>query len=255
MRSTEFCSFFDTAETDLLIARQPRSATARRPGEVTSAADRRSRRLDVVRWLAADSQAGALYSWAASSVRLALTCYYQWVGLISCVTSQFRQHKFSSVLNLKSASLINWSKYEECKSRWQSWAHTLYGVNGGCQYDLKNERMFLRRVKVDNIRLCDLRVGNYVNVLSRRLKIVDYARFSTQQHFKQHKERYIVSDPESGNKSHMRNISGQWLAYNLHCSAVYESFYRSLTIRCNPDLLYIKSLTAAFTQCHAKMLS
>lgn len=59
-----------------------------------------------------------------------------------------------------------------------------------CQYDLKNERMFLRRVKADNIRLCDLRVGLYVNVLSRRLKIVDYARTSTKQHFSQQTQRY-----------------------------------------------------------------
>jgi len=66
VRSTEFCSSGDTAETDLLIARQPRSATARRPGEVMSAADRRPRRLDVMRWLAADGQTGAMYIWAAS---------------------------------------------------------------------------------------------------------------------------------------------------------------------------------------------
>jgi len=46
------------AETDLLIARQPRSATARRPGEVTSAADRRPRRLDVMHWLATNGQPG-----------------------------------------------------------------------------------------------------------------------------------------------------------------------------------------------------
>ena len=32
VRSTEFCSSVDTADADLLIARQPRSATARRPG-------------------------------------------------------------------------------------------------------------------------------------------------------------------------------------------------------------------------------
>ena len=56
VRSTEFCSSVDTAETDLLIARQPRSATASRPGEVTSVAERRPRRLDVMRWLVADGQ-------------------------------------------------------------------------------------------------------------------------------------------------------------------------------------------------------
>jgi len=58
VRSTEFYSSVDTAETDLLIALQPRSATARRPGEVTSATDRRPRRLDVMHWLEANGQPG-----------------------------------------------------------------------------------------------------------------------------------------------------------------------------------------------------
>ena len=66
----------------------------------------------------------------------------------------------------------------------------MFGVNGGCQYDLKNERMLLRRVKADNIRLSDLRIGLCVNVLSRNLKIVDYARTSTKEHFTKHMERY-----------------------------------------------------------------
>jgi len=60
------------------------------------------------------------------------------------------------------------------------------------QYDLKNERMFLRRVKVDDLRRCDLRIGNCVNVLSRRLKIVDYARVSTKTYFGEERERYSV---------------------------------------------------------------
>jgi len=73
--------------------------------------------------------------------------------------------------------------------------HVVNVANGGCQYDLKNERMFLRRVKVNDVRLCDLRVGAYVNVLSRRLRIVDYARTSTQQYFTHEKERYFSSRP------------------------------------------------------------
>jgi len=57
--------------------------------------------------------------------------------------------------------------------------------------------MYLRRVKVDNVRLCDIHVGGYVNVLSRRLKIVDYARISTRQRLKPETERYSVPAPEN----------------------------------------------------------
>ena len=81
--------------------------------------------------------------------------------------------------------------------------HTLCVVNVdvALQYDLKNERKYLRRVKVDDLSLCDIRVGGYITVLSRRLKVVDYARVSTRQHFTQHKkERYSDPAPESGDK-------------------------------------------------------
>jgi len=55
----EFCCSVDTAETGLLIAHQhARSVTVRRPDEVTTAADRRPQRLDVMQWLAANGQPG-----------------------------------------------------------------------------------------------------------------------------------------------------------------------------------------------------
>jgi len=43
------------------------------------------------------------------------------------------------------------------------------------KYDLKNNRSFLRRSKVDNVHLCDLLLGSSVNILGRQLTLVDYA--------------------------------------------------------------------------------
>jgi len=47
-------------------------------------------------------------------------------------------------------------------------------------YDLKNRRMFLKRMAYQDIDLKDLFVGSIVTVYSRQLKIVDYGDVFTR---------------------------------------------------------------------------
>ena len=51
------------------------------------------------------------------------------------------------------------------------------------QYDLKNKRMFMKRMAVDGISTRELFIGSIVNVHSRQLKLVDYADIFTKQTF------------------------------------------------------------------------
>jgi len=60
------------------------------------------------------------------------------------------------------------------------------------QYDLKNSRSFLRRSKVDNVRMCDLYLGASVNILGRQLTLVEYANEFTRKRFGFKTERYIT---------------------------------------------------------------
>jgi len=61
------------------------------------------------------------------------------------------------------------------------------------QYDLKNSRSFLRRSKVDNVRMCDLYLGASVNILGRQLTLVEYANEFTRKRFGFKTERYITN--------------------------------------------------------------
>ena len=46
---------------------------------------------------------------------------------------------------------------------------------------MKNNRVFLKKCKVDNIHLKDLYVGNSINLMSRLLDVVDYADSYTRR--------------------------------------------------------------------------
>jgi len=50
-------------------------------------------------------------------------------------------------------------------------------------YDLKNKRMFMKRLPVGNITTKELYLGSIITVHSRQLKIVDYADISTKNMF------------------------------------------------------------------------
>ena len=60
------------------------------------------------------------------------------------------------------------------------------------QYDLKNGRSFLRRSKVDNVRMCDLLLGSSINVLGRQLTLVDYANEFTRNRLGYKTEKSVM---------------------------------------------------------------
>uniref|UniRef100_R4G3W0 Putative nucleoside diphosphate kinase domains-containing protein n=1 Tax=Rhodnius prolixus TaxID=13249 RepID=R4G3W0_RHOPR len=48
-------------------------------------------------------------------------------------------------------------------------------------YDVKRNRIFLRRTRVENLNFGDIYVGNYITIFSRQLKLVDYANTMTKR--------------------------------------------------------------------------
>jgi len=56
-------------------------------------------------------------------------------------------------------------------------------------FDMKNHRTFLRRSKVENVRLCDMYIGSTMNIMSRQLNFVDYANEYTRTRLGTKKER------------------------------------------------------------------
>lgn len=58
------------------------------------------------------------------------------------------------------------------------------------QFDVKNQRIFLRRTKYDSLHPEDLFVGNRVNVFSRQLNLIDYGDQYTANKLASKKERY-----------------------------------------------------------------
>lgn len=57
------------------------------------------------------------------------------------------------------------------------------------QFDVKNQRIFLRRTRYDGLQLDDLFVGNRVNVFTRQLCLVDYGDHYTANKLGSKKER------------------------------------------------------------------
>lgn len=57
------------------------------------------------------------------------------------------------------------------------------------QFDVKNQRIFLRRIRTDNLHPEDLFVGNRVNVFSRQLNLIDYGDQYTANKLGSKKER------------------------------------------------------------------
>lgn len=59
-------------------------------------------------------------------------------------------------------------------------------------FDLKTRRIFLKRSRVENVNLKDVFIGATVNVLSRRLNIVDYSDEFTKKALGSEKEKTLV---------------------------------------------------------------
>lgn len=57
------------------------------------------------------------------------------------------------------------------------------------QFDVKNQRIFLRRTRYDGLQPGDLFVGNRVNVFTRQLCLVDYGDHYTANKLGSKKER------------------------------------------------------------------
>jgi len=58
---------------------------------------------------------------------------------------------------------------------------------------MKNMRIFLKRTKMDNLKLEDFYIGSTVNILSRQLNFVDYGDDFTRKKISNKKERYYCN--------------------------------------------------------------
>lgn len=73
--------------------------------------------------------------------------------------------------------------FEICLTSQESFCHL--------QFDMKNQRTFLRRTKYDDLHSEDLFVGNRVNVFSRQLNLIGYGDQYTANKMGSRKERYF----------------------------------------------------------------
>jgi len=60
------------------------------------------------------------------------------------------------------------------------------------QFDVKNNRLFLKRTKCDGLRLENLYVGATIDLFSRQITFIDYGDEFTRSRLAQQKERYIL---------------------------------------------------------------
>lgn len=74
---------------------------------------------------------------------------------------------------------------------WDSYIH-MYAFL--IQFDMKNQRTFLRRTKFDELHQEDLFVGNRVNIFSRQLNLTGYGDQYTANKLGSKKERYFIPE-------------------------------------------------------------
>lgn len=72
------------------------------------------------------------------------------------------------------------------------------------KFDVKNQRIFLRRTRYDGLQPDDLFVGNRVNVFTRQLCLVDYGDHYTANKLGSKKER---CDSEACVRNQARSLS------------------------------------------------
>jgi nucleoside-diphosphate kinase len=56
-------------------------------------------------------------------------------------------------------------------------------------FDVKNSRIFLKKIEVPGVKLEDFFVGAQVTILARVLKVTDYADVRTRNAFEQHRAK------------------------------------------------------------------
>ena len=56
-------------------------------------------------------------------------------------------------------------------------------------FDVKNQRIFLKKIEVPGVKLEDFFVGAQVTILARVLKVTDYADVRTRNAFEQHRAK------------------------------------------------------------------
>ena len=65
-------------------------------------------------------------------------------------------------------------------------------------FDIKNNRPFLKRQQIPEVRLDDFYQGGQVTVLSRVLKVTDYSDVHTRNHFEgQHQRTFAMIKPDA----------------------------------------------------------
>jgi len=65
-------------------------------------------------------------------------------------------------------------------------------------YDVKNERIFLKKTEIPSIQLEDFFVGAKVTILSRSMKVTDYGDVRTRQRFESFRARtFAMIKPDS----------------------------------------------------------
>jgi nucleoside-diphosphate kinase len=56
-------------------------------------------------------------------------------------------------------------------------------------YDVKNQRIFLKRIEIPGLNLNDLYVGAKVTILSRSMKVTDYGDIRTKNRFESNRTK------------------------------------------------------------------
>ena len=62
------------------------------------------------------------------------------------------------------------------------------------QFDIKNNRLFLKRTKCEGLRLENMYIGATVDLFSRQINFIDYADDFTKGRLAQQKERLVFCE-------------------------------------------------------------
>lgn len=84
--------------------------------------------------------------------------------------------------------VVEW--YDQPADLVRKYQLTYYCIDRSVEmYDLKNRRVFLKRMQMPNLPLSDIFLGNTITVYSRQLKVVEYADVFTRTRFESKKAR------------------------------------------------------------------
>ena len=59
-------------------------------------------------------------------------------------------------------------------------------------YDVKNQRIFLKRIEIPGLNLNDLYVRAKVTILSRSMKVTDYGDIRTKNRFESNRTKLLL---------------------------------------------------------------